>query len=321
MARYSVVLSVFAAIALSTFATAAEFPTRPIRLVVPFPPGGTTDILARLIAPKLTETFKHPVVIDNRGGASGMIGADAIAKAPPDGYTIGIIISTHALAMELFTRSPFDPARDYAPITLAISVANVISVHPSVPATSIPDLVRLAKAQPGKLSYGSAGAGTGVHLTGEFFKLVAHVDITHVPYKGGGPSLADLVAGQIPVGVQNISTIVAHARAGRIRPLGITSLERSPALPDLPTVAAQGYPGFDAREWYGFVTQGKTPRAIVMRLNQEIVRIVNSPDVRARLLDLGSDIVADSPDQFGAFMKAERVKWSKVVQETGIKLE
>ena len=311
----------FVGVVLSLSVFAADFPTRPIRLIVPFPPGGTTDILARLISPQLTETFKHPVVIDNRGGASGMIGADAIAKAAPDGHTIGIIISTHALAKELFAKSPFDPVRDYAPVTLAISVANVISVHPSVPAQSIPDLVKLAKAQPGKLAYGSAGAGTGVHLTGEFFKLVAHVDITHVPYKGGGPSLADLVAGQIPIGVQNISTVVAHVRAGRIRALGLTSLERSPALPDLPTVASQGYPGFEAREWYGIVAPAATPRAIVAELNRELVRIINLPDVHARLLDLGSDIVADAPAHFGAFMKAERVKWSKVLKETGIRLE
>ena len=321
MTRCPVVLAMLMGVALAMPAGAAEYPTRPIRMIVPFPPGGTTDILARLIGPKLTEAFRQPIVIDNRSGASGMIGADVIAKAPADGYTLGIIISTHAIATALFARSPFDPAKDYAPITLAISVANVISVHPSVQATSIPDLVKLAKAQPGKLSFGSAGAGTGVHLTGEFFKLVARVDITHVPYKGGGPSLADLVAGQVPVGVQNISTIVAHVRAGRIRPLGITSLERSPALPDLPTVASQGYPGFEAREWYGMVAPAAAPRAIVTRLNRELVRVLNLPDVRSRLLDLGTDIVADTPDQFGAFMKNERVKWSKVVKETGIRLE
>jgi tripartite-type tricarboxylate transporter receptor subunit TctC len=310
-----------AALALALPAAAAEYPTRPIRLIVPFPPGGTTDILARLIGPKLTETFKQPIVIDNRSGASGMIGGEVIARAPGDGHTLGIIISTHAIATALFAKSPFDPARDYAPVTLAISVANVISVHPSVPATSLAALVKLAKAQPGKLSFGSAGAGTGVHLTGEFFKLVAQVDITHVPYKGGGPSLADLVAGQVPVGVQNISTIVAHARAGRIRPLGITSLERSPALPDLPTVASQGYPGFEAKEWYGVVAPAGTPRAIVTRLNRELVRILNLPDVRSRLLDLGTEIVGDAPDQFGAFMKTELVKWAKVLKETGIRLE
>ena len=314
------VLSIVA-IALASSAAAAEYPTRPVRLIVPFPPGGTTDILARLIGPKLTETFKQPIVIDNRSGASGMIGGEVIARAPGDGHTLGIIISTHAIATALFAKSPFDPARDYAPVTLAISVANVISVHPSVPATSLAALVKLAKAQPGKLSFGSAGAGTGVHLTGEFFKLVAQVDITHVPYKGGGPSLADLVAGQVPVGVQNISTIVTHARAGRIRPLGITSLERSPALPDLPTVASQGYPGFEAKEWYGVVAPAGTPRAIVTRLNRELVRVLNLPDVHSRLIDLGTEIVGNTPDQFGAFMKTELVKWAKVLKETGIRLE
>ena len=307
--------------ALATSASAADYPTRPLRLIVPFPPGGTTDVLARLIGPKLTEAFRQPVVIDNRGGASGMIGVDAIAKAPADGHTIGIIISTHAIAPALMAKSPFDPARDLAPITLAISVANVISVHPSVQANTLGELIAMARARPGKLSFGSAGTGTGVHLTGELFKSVAHLDITHVPYKGGGPSLTDLIAGQIPIAVHNITTIIPTVRAGRIRPLAITSLERSPALPDVPTVASFGYPGFEAREWYGFVTAAKTPRAIVLQLNRELVRIVNLPDIRSRLLDLGADIVADSPDQFGALMKAELTKWSKLLKETGIKLE
>ncbi|HKA44562.1 MAG TPA: tripartite tricarboxylate transporter substrate binding protein [Burkholderiales bacterium] len=300
---------------------AAEFPTRPIRLIVPFPPGGTTDILARLIGPKLTEAFKQSVVIENRAGASGMIGADAIAKAPGDGHIFGIIISTHAISPALFAKSPFDPAKDFAPITLAISVANVISVHPSVPATSLAQLIALAKARPGALSFGSAGTGTAVHLTGELFKSVAHIDITHVPYKGGGPALSDLIAGQIPMGVQNITTIVPYVRSGRIRALGISVLERSPALPDVPTIASQGFPGFEAREWYGLVAPGGTPQAIVTRLNQEIVRAINLPDVRSRLLDLGADIVGDSPAQFGALIRSELVKWAKLLKETGIRLE
>ena len=290
-------------------------------MIVPFPPGGTTDILARLIGPRMTETFKQTVVVDNRSGASGMIGGEVIARAPGDGHTLGIIISAHAMAPALFARSPFDPVKDFAPVTLLISVANAISVHPSVPATSLADLVKLARQQPGKLVFGSAGTGTGVHLTGELFKSVAKIDITHVPYKGGGPALADLVAGQIPMGVQNISTIVAHARAGRIRPLGVTSLERSPALPDVPTVAAQGFPGFEAKEWYGVVAPRATPRAIVTRLNQEIVRIVGLPEIRARLVDLGADIGTGSPDQFGALIKDELGKWSKLIKETGIRLE
>ena len=322
MTRFSLYcIAVIGPIAFSVPLTAVEYPTRPIRLIVPFPPGGTTDVLARLIGPRLTEVFKQPVVIDNRSGASGMIGADAIARASGDGHTFGFIISTHAISPALFAKSPFDPVRDFAPITLAISVANVISVHPSVPATSLAELVTLAKARPGKLSFGSAGTGTAVHLTGELFKSVAHVDITHVPYKGGGPALADLIAGQIPMGVQNITTIVPFVRGGRIRALGISSLERSPALPEVPTVASQGFPGFEAKEWYGLVAPGGTPRATVTRLNQEIVRIINSPDVRSRLLDLGADIVGDSPDQFGALIKAELVKWSKLVKETGIRLD
>ncbi len=302
-------------------AAGAEYPTRSLRLIVPFPPGGTTDVLARLIGPRLTESLKQPVVIDNRSGASGMIGADAIAKAAGDGHTFGIIISTHAISQALFAKSPFDPVTDFAPITLAISVSNVISVHPSVPATSLAGLIKLAKAQPGKLSFGSPGTGTAVHLTGELLKSVAQVDITHVPYKGGGPALSDLIAGQIPMGVQNVSTIVPYVRGGKVRALGISSLERSPALPDVPTVASQGFPGFEAKEWYGLVAPKGTPNAIVAQLNQEIVRIINLPDVRVRLLDLGADIVGDSPGQFGALIRAEPGKWSKLLKERGIRLE
>jgi tripartite-type tricarboxylate transporter receptor subunit TctC len=302
-------------------AGAAEFPSKPIRLIVPFPPGGTTDILARLLAPKLTESLKQPIVIDNRAGASGMIGGDAIAKAPSDGHTIGIIISLHAMSPAMFAKTPFDPQKDFAPITQAISVANVISVHPSLPAKSIPQLVALAKANPGKLSFGSAGVGTGVHLTGELFKSVAKIDIVHVPYKGGGPSLADLIAGQVPMGVQNVSTVVQYVRSGRIRALGVSSLERSSALPDVPTVASQGFPGFEAKEWYGFVGPGATPQAVVARLNHDLVSALHQPDVRARLQDLGTEIVADAPEQFGALIKSELAKWATLIKSTGIHLE
>jgi len=302
-------------------AEAAEFPVKPLRLIVPFPPGGTTDVLARLVGPKLHEALKQPVVVENRSGASGMIGADAIAKAPADGHTFGIIISLHAISPALYAKSVLDPVKDLAPITLAISVANAISVHPSVPATSLADLVKLAKAQPGKLSFGSAGTGTGVHLTGELFKSAAKVDIVHVPYKGGGPALADLVAGQIPMGVQNVSTIMPYVRAGRIRPLAVTSLARSPVLPEVPTVDAQGLRGFEAKEWYGFVAPGGTPREIVTRLNQELVRVLKSAEIGARLRDLGTDVVAESPEQFSALIKTELVKWSKLIKEAGIRLE
>ena len=299
----------------------AEFPSRPMHLIVNFPPGGTTDILARLIGPKLTEAFKQAVVIDNRAGASGMIGANAVAKASNDGYTFGFIISTNAISPALFADVPFDPVRDFAPISLLISVPNVISVHPSVPATTLTELIALAKAQPGRLSFGTSGAGTSVHLTGELFKSLAKVDITHVPYKGGGPALPDLIAGQIPMGVQNTATIMPYVRSGRIRMLGISSLERSPALPDVPTIASAGFPGFEAKEWYGLVAPAGTPVPIVARLNREIVRIMHLPDINARMIDQGSEIVADSPEHFGAFIKSELAKWTKIVRETGMRLE
>ena len=292
-----------------------------MRLIVNFPPGGTTDILARLIGPKLTEAFKQAVVIDNRAGASGMIGANAVAKAGNDGYTFGFIISTNAISPALFANVPFDPVRDFAPITLLVSVPNVISVHPSVPASTLSELIALAKAQPGKLSFGTSGTGTAVHLTGELFKSLAKVDITHVPYKGGGPALSDLIAGQIPMGVQNISTVVQYVRTGRVRALGISSLERSPALPDVPTIASAGFPGFEAKEWYGLVAPAGTPVPIVARLNREIVRVMHLPDINARIAEQGAEIVADSPEQFGAFIKSELAKWTRIVRETGMRLE
>ncbi len=299
----------------------ADFPSRPMRLIVNFPPGGTTDILARLIGPKLSEAFKQAVVIDNRAGASGMIGANAVAKAGNDGYTFGFIISTNAISPALFANVPFDPVRDFAPITLLVSVPNVISVHPSVPASTLAELIALAKTQPGKLSFGTSGTGTAVHLTGELFKSLAKVDITHVPYKGGGPALSDLIAGQIPMGVQNIATVVQYVRSGRVRALGISSLERSPALPDVPTIASAGFPGFEAKEWYGLVAPAGTPVPIVARLNREIVRVMHLPDITARIAEQGAEIIADSPEQFGVFIKSELAKWTRIVRETGMRLE
>ena len=302
-------------------APAADYPDKPLRFIVNFPPGGTADIIARLIGPKLGESLKQQVIIDNRVGASGNIGALAVAKANVDGYTFGMFTSTQAISPALFAKSPFDPVADFAPITRLISVPNLISVHPSVPATTLVELIALAKAQPGKLSFGSAGTGTAVHLTGELLKSVAGIDILHIPYKGGGPAITDLVGGQIPIGVQNISTIVNHVRAGRVRALGISSLERSSALPDVPTVASIGYPGFEANEWYGLVAPAATPRPIIDSLNRELVRIMRSPEISARMLDQGAVVVADLPDGFAAFIRNELEKWTRIARESGIRVE
>jgi len=317
--------SLSAALALSAphAAAAAEpYPARPVRFVVAFPPGGGTDIIARSIAQKLGERLGQQVLIDNRPGAGGNIGTDLVAKSSPDGYTL-LMGSAGPLAINasLFARMPFDPIKDLAPVTLAASTPNVLVVHPSLPAATVRELIALAKARPGEINFASSGHGTPAHLAGELFNSMAGVKLIHVPYKGAAPALADLLGGQVQLMFSTMPPALPHVRDGKLRALAVTSLKRSPAAPDLPTVDEIALPGFEANTWHGVVVPAGTPAAIVARLNREIVAILHLPDVVERLSGQGAEALGSTPEEFAAYIKSESVKWAKVVRDSGAKAE
>jgi tripartite-type tricarboxylate transporter receptor subunit TctC len=297
------------------------YPNHPIRMVVPSSAGGGTDIIARVIQPKLSEQLGQQVVIDNRPGAGTMIGIDMVAKAPGDGYTILMGLSTLATNPLIYKRVLYDAVRDFAPVTLAISAPNVMVVHPSVPAQNVKDLISLARAQPGKLNFGSSGLGTNPHLCMELFLSMTKLKMVHIPYKGSAPALIDMLAGQFEVMAATMLTGVTHVRSGRLRALGVTGSRRSAVMPEVPTIAEAGVPGYEAVQWYGVLAPAKTPKEIVTRLNTEIVRILKSPDVKQRLASDGVDVEADTPDEFARYIQSELVKWAKVAKDAGIKPE
>ena len=317
--------SLSAALALSAphAAAAAEpYPARPVRFVVAFPPGGGTDIIARSIAQKLGERLGQQVLVDNRPGAGGNIGTDLVAKSSPDGYTL-LMGSAGPLAINasLFARMPFDPIKDLAPVTLAASTPNVLVVHPSLPAATVRELIALAKARPGEINFASSGHGTPAHLAGELFNSMAGVKLIHVPYKGAAPALADLLGGQVQLMFSTMPPALPHVKDGKLRALAVTSLKRSPAAPDLPTVDEIALPGFEANTWHGVVVPAGTPGAIVARLNREIVAILHLPDVVERLSGQGAEALGSTPEEFAAYIKSESVKWAKVVRDSGAKAE
>jgi tripartite-type tricarboxylate transporter receptor subunit TctC len=319
------IAAVFAGVALAMFATVAgaqAWPSKPIKWIVPFAPGGTTDILARTVAEKLQTVLGQPVVVENKPGAGGAVGAEFTAKAAPDGYTImGGTISTHAINASLYAKLPYDPVKDFAPITLIARVPNMLVVYPGVPAKDVKELIALLKANPGKYSFASSGNGTSQHLSGELFKSMAGVDMQHIPYKGSPPALQDVVGGQVTMTFDNITTAWPLAKAGKLRALAVTTARRSSIAPDVPTLAESGLPGFEVGSWQGVFAPAGTPPEIVKRLNTEIVRILNLPDVREKLGNLGAEIVADSPEEFAALVKAEVVKWADVVKKSGAKVD
>ena len=302
-------------------AQAQSYPTKPIRLIVPFAPGGGTDITARAIALKLTEAWGQSVVTDNRAGANGTIGVDLAAKAPADGYTLTMISSSHSVNVSLYSKLPYDLIRDFAPITQATSKPYALVVHPSVPAKSIKELIALAKAKPGALNYGSSGTGGLSHLSGALLASLAGIDITHIPYKGGAPALTDVIAGQIQMLFSTLLQSQAQLKAGRLRALAVTTAKRSPAAPELPTLQEAGVPGYEVAGWYGVMAPAQTPQTIVARLNREIVKILHTREVGERLSADGSEPVGSTPQQFGAHIKSEVAKWKKVVKEAGIRAE
>lgn len=301
-------------------AVAAEYPTKPIRLIVGFSPGGATDFSARIIAAKLTDIIGQQVIVDNRPGANGNIGAEIVAKADPDGYTI--LLATSGLGPSpSLVKLPFDISRDLAPIIQTVDVTNILSLHPSVPANSVKELIALAKAQPGKLNYGSSGIGSTQHLSGELFNSLAGTSMVHVPYKGGGPSMIDLVAGRLQLVFATASTALPHIESGKIKGIAVASIKRSEVVPRMPTIDEAGLPGFSSPDWHGMLAPAKTPRSIINRLNAEVTKVLATPEVKAALFKGGQTPEPGTPEQFGAFIESEIKKWAKVIKESGIKTE
>jgi tripartite-type tricarboxylate transporter receptor subunit TctC len=297
------------------------YPSRPIRIVVAFTAGGTTDIIARLVGKKMTDAWGQPVLIDNRPGAGGNLGSNIVAKAPPDGYTL-LIGSVGPLAVNatLYPNMPYDNLKDFAPICLVAEVPNMLIVHPSVPVHSVQDLIDLARAKPGTLNYGSTGNGTTGHLSGELLNEQAKIDLVHIPYRGA-TAVTDLLGGQIQLMFATIPSVIQHVRAGSLRAIAVTSSRRSAALPDIPTVAESGYPGFEASSWYGFVAPAGTPDPIIRKLHALIAGIVSTPDINDQLSSQGADPVGNTPEEFAQYMQRETEKWSKVVKASGIRLD
>lgn len=318
-------LPLLIATALATANASAQtpaFPTKAIRFVVPFPAGGPLDISARAIGQKLTEAWGQPVVIDNRPGAGGNIGAEFVAKAVPDGYTILMgAVSTHAINPWLYTKMPYDPIRDFVPVSLVTQVPNVLIVHPSVPAKTVKELIALARARPGQLNYASGSTGSAGHLAGELFNVMAGVKTVHIPYKGAPAAMIDLMAGQVSFMFDNLASALPNIRADRVRALAVTTLARSPLLPALPTMSEAGLKGFDVSTWFGIFAPGDTSKAIADRLNAGIVAALKAPDVRERLAAMGAEPKPDTPEQFAAFVKAELAKYEKVVKASGARVD
>jgi tripartite-type tricarboxylate transporter receptor subunit TctC len=302
--------------------TAAEYPSRPVTLMVAFTPGGASDVLARILGRKLEQILGQPFVIDNRPGAGGNVAAEAVAHAAPDGYTLlagnNAILATNAA---LYKKINFDPEADFAPIGLIGSQANILVVNPTLPVKSLAELIALAKANPGKLNFASSGQGLAAHLAGELFKAEAKIDIVHVPYKGAAPALQDVIAGHVQMMFATASSVVSHIQDGKVRPLAVATLKRTAVLPDVPTIDELGIKNFDATTWHGLVAPARTPKDIVATLNQALVATLDDPGVKKSLGDLGVDIIGGSPEDFAAYIKSEIPKWTAIIKASGAKLD
>ena len=308
-------------------AQAQTWPAKPVRIVVPFPPGGTTDIVARSLGVELQRMWQHAVVIENRPGAGGNIGADLVAKSAPDGYTLLMgTVGTHAINAALFAQSgakmPFDPVKDFVPITLAAGVPNVMVINPKLPVNTVAEFIAYAKARPGQLNMASSGNGTSIHLSGELFKTVTGIYMVHFPYRGSAPAVTDLIAGNMNVMFDNLPSALPHIKSGRLKALAVTSRTRSPALPDVPTIEeAAGLKGFDASSWFGLFAPAGTPRAIVDKIQSDVARALALPEVRERFVAQGADPGGNTPEQFAAFIRAETDKWTRVVKFSNAKVD
>jgi tripartite-type tricarboxylate transporter receptor subunit TctC len=300
---------------------ASDYPTRPIRIIVPLAPGGGSDYTARYIGTRLSDRLAQPVIVDNRPGASGIQGTDLVAKANPDGYTLLLAYSTHAQSAQLFSKLPYDPLNDFAPVTIVIVTPLTMQLHPSVPAKTVKEFIAYAKQNEGKLNYGSSGPGSSPHLTTELFDSMAGIRMTHIPYKGVGQYITAQLGNEIQFSFANMFTTMPHWKAGRLRLIATTGVKRLEAVPELPTVAESGLPGFESLTWYGFVAPAKTPKAIINKLQQEIHAIVFSPDVKKQLVEQGNEPIANTPEEFAKIMRTDAIKWGAIGKKLGVKLD
>ncbi len=321
MNKINCLQSIIALCLLALPAAAQNYPTRAVRLVVPSSPGGGTDISARILAPQLTQFLGQQVVVENRPGAGTMIGGEAVARAAPDGYTLLMGISTLAINPAMYKKVPYDALKDLAPISQAVALSNVLVVHPSLPAKSVKEFVALVKPRPGQINFASAGVGTSPHLSMELFLVMTGLKMVHVPYKGSGPGVTDLIAGHVPAMMPNMLSAKPHIQSGRLRALGVTGAKRAPGADSIPTIAEAGVPGYEAVQWYGVLAPAGTPRDIITKLHAGVVRALQNPEVRQRLLNDGAEPVGSSPEEFTAYLRAETAKWAKVIQAAGIKPE
>ena len=319
------VVAALAAAAIGTvpaMAFAQAYPTKIITIVVPFAAGGTTDILARIIAQGLTTELGQSVVVDNRAGAGGNIGGQLAARAAADGYTLFMgTVGTHAINAALYKKMPFDPVKDFAPLTRVANVPNLLVANPAQPYKTVQELIAYAKANPGKVNFGSSGSGSSIHLSGELFKSMAKVDMQHVPYKGSAPAVTDLLGNQIGIMFDNMPSAIQHVRSGKLRPIAVTTAKRSPELPDVPTIAEAGVPGYEATSWFGMFAPAGTPAPIVAQLNKALVKVLAQPDVKKKINEQGAETAGETPEQFAAFIQTEAVKWGKVVKESGASVD
>jgi tripartite-type tricarboxylate transporter receptor subunit TctC len=310
------------ALAISAAAHAQVYPSKPIRMIVAYPPGGGTDIVGRMVAQKLSEALGQNVVVENRGGASGNIGTEIAARAAPDGYTVLMgNVAPNAINVSLFRNLPFDPVADFAPVSLIASTPNLLVVHPATPARTVKEVIALARARPGTLNFASAGVGSSSHLAGELFRVLAGADIVHVPYKGAGPAMVDVLSGQVQLYFATMPAAMPHVKSAKLVPIAVTSARRSRAMPDAPTIAESGVTGYEASTWYGLLAPARTPGAAVARLHEGVLKILGDAALRERLADQGFEPVGDSPEEFAAYIKSEIAKWGKVIRDARIQAE